>query len=134
MEPLSTPPPSIPTAPMVTLAPPTVVPTTTQDKVTVPVVGSTPAVVPLKLTRILVPTDFSEPALKAVHYAVRLAEQFGASLALLHVFEVPIFAQNYPGYPGFYLPGEDIQRIYDEAQSQAKERLDILRNQLQPTD
>lgn len=99
-----------------------------------PALRPAPPLEPLKLTRILVPTDFSEPALKAVHYAVRLAGQFGASLTLLHVFEVPIYAQNYPGYPGFNLPGEDIHRIYDEAQSQAQARLNVLHEQLQPTE
>jgi nucleotide-binding universal stress UspA family protein len=40
-------------------------------------------------TRILVPTDFSEPADAALEYAKTLAEKFGASLHLLHVFEDP---------------------------------------------
>jgi nucleotide-binding universal stress UspA family protein len=41
-------------------------------------------------TRILVPTDFSEPSDAALEYARALAEKFCASLHLLHVIE--------PGY------------------------------------
>jgi len=40
-------------------------------------------------TRILVPTDFSEPSDAALDYARTLAQKFGASLRLLHVIEPP---------------------------------------------
>jgi universal stress protein A len=47
----------------------------------------------LKLKRILVPTDFSEPSLKALRYAVALARQFGATIFLVHVLErIPFIA------------------------------------------
>ncbi|GAB5535041.1 MAG: universal stress protein [Rubricoccaceae bacterium] len=39
----------------------------------------------MSIQHILVPTDFSHPAMKAVHYAARLAEALGARLTLLHV-------------------------------------------------
>ena len=42
-------------------------------------------------TRILVPTDFSEPSDAALNYARALANKFGASVHLLHVIEL--------GYP-----------------------------------
>lgn len=41
----------------------------------------------ITLRRILVPTDFSDPAAVAVRYAVELATVFSAQLHLLHVFE-----------------------------------------------
>ena len=41
-------------------------------------------------TRILVPTDFSEPSDAALDYARELAGQFGASLHVLHVIETPV--------------------------------------------
>jgi universal stress protein A len=41
------------------------------------------------VTRILVPTDFSEPSNAALEYATTLAEALGASLTLVHVFEDP---------------------------------------------
>lgn len=41
-------------------------------------------------TRILVPTDFSEPSDAALDYARELAGMFGASLHVLHVIETPV--------------------------------------------
>jgi universal stress protein A len=41
----------------------------------------------LRLKRILVPVDFSAHSVKALRYAVRFAEQFGAALVLVHVAE-----------------------------------------------
>ena len=43
-------------------------------------------------TRILVPTDFSEPSEAALDYARALAGKFGASLHVLHVFDAPFAA------------------------------------------
>ena len=37
------------------------------------------------IRRILVPTDFSEPAEAALRYARALAEEFGSTLHLMHV-------------------------------------------------
>lgn len=46
----------------------------------------------MKVTRILVPTDFSGPSREATDYALGLARAFGASISLLHVIEDPIIA------------------------------------------
>jgi nucleotide-binding universal stress UspA family protein len=46
-------------------------------------------------TRILVPTDFSPAADRALGHARSLAEAFGASIHLLHVFEDPFTAAAY---------------------------------------
>lgn len=42
------------------------------------------------ITRILVPTDFSECATHALEYAVELAVKLSASMVLLHVFLPPV--------------------------------------------
>jgi nucleotide-binding universal stress UspA family protein len=42
-----------------------------------------------RITRILVPTDFSATADAALEYAFVLAERFGASIQLLHVLDDP---------------------------------------------
>jgi nucleotide-binding universal stress UspA family protein len=47
------------------------------------------------ITRILVPTDFSETADAALAYAKTLATQFGASLHLVHVFSDPYVLPAY---------------------------------------
>jgi nucleotide-binding universal stress UspA family protein len=48
--------------------------------------------IPPPIRRILVPHDFSETAEKAFGLALALAAKLGASLTLLHVYEVPSYA------------------------------------------
>ena len=55
----------------------------------------------MKITRILVPTDFSGPSREATDYALDLAKTFGASVSLLHVIEDPVV---YIPALGGYLP------------------------------
>jgi nucleotide-binding universal stress UspA family protein len=43
----------------------------------------------IQIRRILVPTDFSPPALTALAYAKTLAAEFGSRLYLLHVIATP---------------------------------------------
>jgi universal stress protein A len=52
-----------------------------------------------KFKRILVPTDFSKPSLKAVRYAVRFAEQSGATIYLVYVIEQPAFIHDLESFP-----------------------------------
>jgi nucleotide-binding universal stress UspA family protein len=47
-----------------------------------------------RITRILVPTDFSATADAALDYAFALAERFGASVLLLHVLDDPFVADG----------------------------------------
>ena len=47
-----------------------------------------------RITRILVPTDFSATADAALEYAYVLAERFGASIELLHVLDDPFVADG----------------------------------------
>ena len=58
--------------------------------------SNVPEVLPplLRLKRILVPIDFSQASLKAFRYAVPFAEQFGATLCLIHVIEKASFLND----------------------------------------
>jgi nucleotide-binding universal stress UspA family protein len=42
--------------------------------------------------RILVPTDFGEPAARAITLAIELAQRFEAQITLLHVVSFPVMA------------------------------------------
>lgn len=53
----------------------------------------------ISLKRILVPVDFSPLSTKALHYATRFAQQFGAELNLFHVVEPEIP----PAFDGFMI-------------------------------
>ena len=70
--------------------------------------------------RILVPVDFSEPSTRALMHAIAMAEQFGASLDVLHVVPNP-----YVDDPaGLYLP---LPVTYlNDMMNDARKRLDDL--------
>jgi nucleotide-binding universal stress UspA family protein len=62
----------------------------------------------LQVKRICVPTDFSEAADYAVHYAAALAKTFGADLHLLHIVE---HSGQLARHPDFTRRGEE-SRVY----------------------
>lgn len=62
-----------------------------------PVINLVPSL--LKLKKILVPVDFSDFSKKALHYALPFAEQFDASITLLHVVEPVIYPVDYAVVP-----------------------------------
>jgi nucleotide-binding universal stress UspA family protein len=64
--------------------------------------------------RILVPTDFSEPSAAALDYAVALGQKLGATVHVVHSFELPIV-----GFPDGMLTitSEMASRIIDAAQT-----------------
>jgi universal stress protein A len=53
----------------------------------------------LNISRILVPSDFSPASDNAFNYALRLAEEFGAELILIHVLE-PALSPSFAAIPG----------------------------------
>jgi universal stress protein A len=53
----------------------------------------------INLTRILVPVDFSPLSKKALHYATRMACEFGAQVNVLHVVEPEVP----PAFDGFMI-------------------------------
>lgn len=79
----------------------------------------------LKIKSILVPIDFSETSKKALVYAVRMAEQFGARIVLLNVVE-PIVTPDLAYHPLILEP--------QAAKKAAWERLDTVcrRTRLSP--
>src|SRR5260370_30073998 len=53
----------------------------------------------INLTRILVPVDFSPLSKKALQYATRVAQQFGAEVTLFHAIEPEVP----PAFDGFMI-------------------------------
>jgi nucleotide-binding universal stress UspA family protein len=76
------------------------------------------------VNRILVPTDFSETADRALAYAKDLATRSGASLHLVHVYTDPYAAAACA--PEIYasVPAEVRQRAVEEVRERLLERLD----------
>ena len=86
----------------------------------------------IRLTKVLVPTDFSEPSATALTYAFALARAFGASMHVLHVVEEPL-AQ---GWNGFGLPAlpELRAQVLADAQRQLEEAVPLLARDRQATE
>jgi universal stress protein A len=73
------------------------------------------------IRRILVPTDFSEPADAALRYARALAEEFGSTLHLMHVVPEPYI------YPwGTEISTMPLVDLLTSSETQAAERLKTL--------
>jgi nucleotide-binding universal stress UspA family protein len=66
------------------------------------------------IKRILVPTDFSACAKEALTEAIGVAQQFGASLTLLHVYQLPSYA--FTELSPLYTP-EAVKAVEDAAQA-----------------
>ena len=80
-----------------------------------------------KLRKILVPVDFSTPSQKAIRYARPFAEQFGASLMLLHVIEPIVYPVEFG-----YLPVEP-QEAEEQRLAEFQRRLKQLGAELGAT-
>lgn len=76
----------------------------------------------LKIKRILVPLDFSEHAEKALHYAVKFAEQFDARIDLVSVVEPVIYAEGMAFPAGAGNPDENSVQESGKALRELAER------------
>ncbi|HEY9463489.1 MAG TPA: universal stress protein [Vicinamibacterales bacterium] len=74
--------------------------------------------------RILVPTDFSETADKALAYAKDLAPKLGASLHLVHVYRDPYVVAACAPEVYASVPTDVRERAIEEARERLFERLD----------
>lgn len=73
------------------------------------------------IRRILVPTDFSQPAEAALRYGKALAEEFGSTLHLMHVVPEPYI------YPwGTEISTMPLVDLLTSSETQAAERLKTL--------
>jgi nucleotide-binding universal stress UspA family protein len=70
-----------------------------------------------RITTILVPTDFSAASDRALAYARDIADAFGATLHLLHVFDNPFAAG---AFMDMYTPApaDDVERLERQALTQ----------------
>ncbi|MBN8249472.1 MAG: universal stress protein [Verrucomicrobia bacterium] len=76
------------------------------------------------IRQILVPMDFSEHSRKSLQYAVPFAQQFGATLVLLHVIEPMVFPGEFA-----YAPMQP-QDMDEQRMDQARQRLQAAADEL----
>lgn len=70
------------------------------------------------IKRILVPTDFSEPAVNALRYAQLLAGLTQAEVKVLHIFNVPVVDP--------YMPGDTLELLMQEVKTASEAKLNDL--------
>ncbi len=80
----------------------------------------------IALRRIIVPTDFSLPAQRALRYAIEFAKKFEAEIILVHVIEPPAYAAAF-AKAGPIEETDEQRRAYDwfdsQLQNQQKEEI-----------
>jgi nucleotide-binding universal stress UspA family protein len=74
----------------------------------------------VKIERILVATDFSESAEKAVEAATELARKFEAELVLLHAYKIDIPLASPMTAGGYALPADFFERLGAEARQRVE--------------
>lgn len=67
----------------------------------------------ISLKRFLVATDYSEPSKRAFSTALGLAENFGASIEVLHVWPAPYFGPGYGFDAGAMLDPTQRKSLFD---------------------
>ena len=75
----------------------------------------------IQIERILVPCDFSEPARKALIYAVEFAKAYEAEIILCHVMEPPVYPVS------ISVGAVSVPPIGDEMRQHTREQLELLR-------
>src|SRR5437899_1562670 len=77
----------------------------------------------IDMKRILLPTDFSEPSAIAGKYAKAMAENFHASLHVLHVIEESALVYPLVGYEGTFPP---LPQLREDVEKEVRSRLQKL--------
>src|SRR6185295_9924293 len=80
----------------------------------------------LKLKKILVPLDFSDPSRKALQYALALVGRFNATLCLIHVLEPPAFANDLNSLPIVVSDATVLNRLHHKLVMLARREVDPL--------
>ena len=80
----------------------------------------------LRLKTIVVPIDFSQPSNNALRYAIRLADQFGAVLRLVHVVEPAPFLNDLPNVALIRSDAEIVKAAKVKLQAIAQDKIDEL--------
>jgi nucleotide-binding universal stress UspA family protein len=72
------------------------------------------------MNTIIVPTDFSPAAENATVYAAQLAKQIGASITLLHVYNLPVPMTD---YPVMMVTADDLRKTSDDGLQRAMQSI-----------
>jgi nucleotide-binding universal stress UspA family protein len=83
----------------------------------------------LPISKILCPTDFSEPSFKGIEAANELAEHFSSRLILINVV-VPPYPMGAPGVPASY----QIEKYYEEMTQYANQSMEKIEKEMISSD
>ena len=76
----------------------------------------------IRLTKLLVPTDFSEDSEQAARYAVELAKRFQAEIHCIHVVDIPADLLSTSAY---YMTGPS-EAFLDQIREESKKNLEAF--------
>jgi nucleotide-binding universal stress UspA family protein len=72
------------------------------------------------MKKILVPCDFSEPAIEAFKFAVDIASKSGGSVKVLKVIELPVMYESAFGFPSYNFDAGLMKELKDDGEKKFK--------------
>src|SRR4051812_14160560 len=72
------------------------------------------------MKNILVPTDFSQCSINALHHAAALAKLTGSKIYLVHVYQVPVPSSDFPVVD---FPVEDMEKEFEKDMNRMVDQL-----------
>jgi len=94
------------------------------EQAATPSTSVAPTTCSVQVKKVLVPVDFSASSLKALRYAVAVANRFGASISLVHVVEPASFLNDVRNMPLAVSDGEVANKLHHKLVMLARKQID----------
>ena len=78
------------------------------------------------MKKILVPCDFSAPAIEAFKFAIDMASQSGGSVHVLKVVELPVINESALGFPAYAFDAGLMKELREDGEKKYKKMVDLF--------